>query len=163
MAASGKRNFTDRFPATKSTRGRSHHDPFLSLNLASVGWPVLLPLPTFAFHEGEQAQSSKPKQDELPSPVVASAGHTKQGVALLEPPPTHCPALRCSPGAKCAPQVLRLRRRPIPSAPSTPNAASANVPGSGTLLSCCEKRWSKPNNVAVSVASAAQTRMSLVT
>jgi hypothetical protein len=29
MAASGKRNFTDRFPATKSTRGRSNHDPNL--------------------------------------------------------------------------------------------------------------------------------------
>jgi hypothetical protein len=29
MAAAGKRNFTDRFPATKLTRGRSHHDPNL--------------------------------------------------------------------------------------------------------------------------------------
>jgi hypothetical protein len=29
MAASGKRNFTDRFLETKSTRGRSHHDPNL--------------------------------------------------------------------------------------------------------------------------------------
>jgi hypothetical protein len=27
MAASGKRNFTDRFPETNSTRSRSHPDP----------------------------------------------------------------------------------------------------------------------------------------
>jgi len=37
MAASGKRNFTDRFPATKSTRGRSHHDPKPSVSFLQTG------------------------------------------------------------------------------------------------------------------------------
>jgi len=37
MAASAKRSFTDRLPATKSTRGRSHHDPKATVVSAGSG------------------------------------------------------------------------------------------------------------------------------
>jgi len=45
MVASGKRNFTDRFPAMSPKGGRSHQDPFLpdASFMGNDGFPIRNP------------------------------------------------------------------------------------------------------------------------